>query len=124
MPTSQVPTMYFIGVTTARSSMMRVFPRWSEVLNLGARLEGYDAPIHAPPAIYREIVQHIKNDPLSLGAVITTHKIDLLAAAGDLFDDLDPLARLCGEVDVMGKSEGKLVGYAVDPVASGIAWER
>jgi len=73
-----VPTMYFIGVTTTKSSIMRVFPKWSDILDLGAEIVGYDAPIHALPETYRSIIRHIKKDPLSMGALVTTHKIDLL----------------------------------------------
>ena len=29
------PTFYFIGVTTAQSSIMKVFPAWAEYLGLG-----------------------------------------------------------------------------------------
>jgi seryl-tRNA synthetase len=36
--------------------------------------------------------------PLSMGALVTTHKIDLLDAAYEMFDCLDPNAELCGEV--------------------------
>src|SRR5215216_6426506 len=85
-----VPTMYFIGVTTTQSSIMKVFPQWSNLLNLSAHIEGYDAPIHASAEIYRAIVRHIKQDPLSMGALVTTNKIDLLNASGDMFDFLDP----------------------------------
>lgn len=120
--TRSVPTMYFIGVTTAHSSIMRVFPRWSEILGLGAQIVGYDAPIHAPAETYRAIVEHIKNDPLSLGALITTHKIDLLDASIDLFDDLDPYAELCGEISCITKRDGRLEGFAKDPISSGLAW--
>ena len=28
------PTIYFIGVTTGSSSIMKVFPRWAEALGL------------------------------------------------------------------------------------------
>lgn len=87
--TRTAPTMYFVGVTTKQSSIMNVFPKWSAILGLGAELVGYDAPLHASDDVYRAIVQHIKDDPLSLGALVTTHKIDLLAAARDLFDYLD-----------------------------------
>lgn len=118
-----VPTMYFIGVTTTKSSIMKVFPLWSNILNLGAQIEGYDAPIHAPTENYRTIVRHIKEDPLSLGALVTTHKIDLLDATRDMFDYLDPHAQLCGEVSSISKSEGKLLGHAIDPISSGLAWE-
>ncbi|MEM7031550.1 MAG: shikimate dehydrogenase, partial [Chloroflexota bacterium] len=58
-------------------------------------------------------------DPLSLGALVTTHKINVLKAATDLFDDLTPDADLCGEVSSIYKREGKLIGHAVDPVNSG-----
>lgn len=118
-----VPTMYFVGVTTAQSSIMKVFPQWSKILNLGAQIEGYDAPIHAPAENYRAIVRHIKEDPLSMGALVTTHKIDLLDATRDMFDYLDPYAQLCGEVSSISKSDGKLLGHAIDPISCGLAWE-
>jgi shikimate dehydrogenase len=118
-----VPTMYFVGVTTTRSSIMKIFPKWSEILGLGARLVGYDAEPHAPAETYRAIVQHIKDDPLAAGALVTTHKIDLLTAARDLFDYLDPYAELCGEVSSVSKRDGRLEGHAKDPITSGLAWE-
>lgn len=118
-----VPTMYFIGVTTAKSSIMKVFPKWSDILKLGAQIEGYDALIHAPAEDYRAIVRHIKEDPLSMGALVTTHKIDLLDATRDMFDYLDPHAQFCGEVSSISKLDGKLVGHAIDPISSGLAWE-
>jgi shikimate 5-dehydrogenase len=89
------PTFYFIGVTTAKSSIMRVFPAWARHLGLkDAVLKGIDFPLHAEPNAYREAVAFIKNDPLSLGALVTTHKIDLFNAARDLFDVIDPHALL------------------------------
>ena len=82
------PTLYFIGVTTAKSSIMKVFPAWARHLGLNdAVIEGIDFPLHADPAAYREAVAFIKDDPLSLGALVTTHKIDLFKACRDLFDD-------------------------------------
>ncbi|MEB2288536.1 MAG: shikimate dehydrogenase [Anaerolineae bacterium] len=119
----RVPTMYFIGVTTRQSSIMKVFPRWSDVLGLGAQIDGYDAPLHAPAEHYRAIVEHIKHDPLSMGALVTTHKIDLLEATRDLFDYLDPYAELCGEISCISKRDGVLRGHAKDPITSGLAWE-
>ncbi len=119
----QVPTMYFIGVTTGKSSIMKVFPKWSDILGLGAQIVGYDALIHGPAEVYCSIVQHIKADPLSMGALVTTHKIDLLHAARELFDYLDPHAQLCGEVSSISKRDGRLEGHAIDPISSGLAWE-
>ena len=81
------PTMYFIGVTTTQSSIMRLFPIWAEALGLkDACIKGIDISIHAPEEDYRRTVEFIKNDPLSLGALVTTHKIDLYNACKDLFD--------------------------------------
>lgn len=117
-----VPTLYFVGVTTGGSSIQRVFPSWAAELGLqDARLQGVDVPLGADPAVYRRIIEFIANDPLSLGAQVTTHKIDLLHAAGDLFDELGPLATLMGEVSCVVKRDGRLIGRAKDPITSGLA---
>jgi len=117
------PTMYFIGVTTAQSSIMKVFPRWAKVLGLNAVIKGIDIGIHAPAEDYRHAVDFIKNDPLSLGALVTTHKLDLLTAARDMFDSLDYYAELLSEVSSISKQEGKLWGHAKDPISSGLSLE-
>ena len=88
-----VPTFYFIGVTTGKSSIMKVFPLWMKLLGReDVVIEGVDCKIHDDPKAYRQAVAQIKYDPLSLGALVTTHKIDLLTAARDMFDYLDPYA--------------------------------
>lgn len=119
-----VPTFYFIGVTTGKSSSMQVFPRWMDVLGLDVHIAGIDVPLHAPASTYRAIVEHIKSDPMVRGGLVTTHKIDLLAATRDLFDELDANAELCAEVSCIAKRDGKLLGYAKDPISSGKSWEH
>jgi shikimate 5-dehydrogenase len=115
-----VPTFYFIGVTTGKSSINKVFPLWMKVLGRPeVVLEGMDCKIHDVPEVYREKVAQIKYDPLSLGALVTTHKIDLLTAARDLFDYLDPYALITDEVSSISKRDGKLEGHAKDPITSG-----
>jgi shikimate 5-dehydrogenase len=117
-----LPTMYFIGVSTGGSSILRLFPVWAGILGLRpAQLVGVDAAIHADPKVYRRAVAQIRFDPLSLGALVTTHKLDLLAATRDLFDELDPNAELCNEVSNLAKHDGRLIGYAKDPVTAGRA---
>jgi shikimate 5-dehydrogenase len=121
---AEKPTFYFVGVTTSRSSIMKVFPRWAEHLNLGdVGFRGIDCAIHDEPQTYRRVVAFLKNDPLSLGAVVTTHKIDLLSAARDIFDELGPCAEILGEVSCISKRDGRLVGKAMDPITSGLALE-
>nr|HMN27598.1 shikimate dehydrogenase [Caldilineaceae bacterium] len=122
-----VPTFYFIGVSTAQSSMNRIFPLWMAALGRPeVELAGYDCQLHDEPARYRQIAGQIKHDPLSLGGLVTTHKLDLLAAARDLFDELDPYAQTLDEVSCLVKTRDqemgdKLHGYALDPVADGRA---
>jgi len=117
-----VRTFYFIGVTTGGSSIRRVFPLWADELGLGeVLLVGIDLPLHAPAGQYRTVTDFIKNDPLSLGALVTTHKLDLFEAAGDLFDDIDPLATLMHEVSSISKRDGRLIAHAKDPISSGLA---
>ena len=100
---------------------MTIFPRWADYLGIaGAQIEGVDFPIHADPAHYREIVNFIKSDPLSRGALVTTHKIDLFAACRDLFDEIDRHALLMGETSCISKRDGKLVCHAKDPISSGL----
>jgi shikimate 5-dehydrogenase len=118
--TKSVPTFYFIGVTTGKSSIMKVFPLWMKVLGReDVVMEGVDCKIHDEPESYRKAVAQIKYDPLSLGALVTTHKIDLLTAARDMFEYLDPYAVITSEVSSISKLEGRLEGHAKDPLTSG-----
>ncbi|TXK77192.1 shikimate dehydrogenase [Paenibacillus sp. N3.4] len=118
------PTMYFIGVTTSQSAIMHVFPLWAQALGLqDVVIKGIDIELQAEPEIYRKVVQFIKEDELSLGALVTTHKLALFAAAHDLFDYLDVYALAFQELSSISKKEGKLEGYAKDPISSGLAME-
>lgn len=117
------PTIYFIGVTTGKSSIMKVFPRWAKALNLNAVIKGIDFHPHSDPEAYREAVQFIKEDPLSLGALVTTHKIDLYNSCKDLFDYIDPFATQLGEISCISKLNGSFRAHAKDPISSGLALE-
>ena len=120
---AKVPTFYFIGVTTGQSSIMRVFPKWAEALGLNAVMKGIDLPLHAPAEMYREVTEFLKNDPLSLGALVTTHKLDLFHACRDMFDYVDPFAQQLEEVSSLSKKDGKFCAHAKDPISSGLALE-
>jgi shikimate 5-dehydrogenase len=124
--TSQsVPTMYFFGVTTGQSASRKMFPAWAAILGLNeAQLVGVDLPIDAPAAQYRQAVGQIKADPLSLGALVTTHKLNVLQAARDYFDELTADANLCREVSCIYKENGRLIGHASDPTTSGQAMQH
>lgn len=56
----------------------------------------------------------------ALGALVTSHQINLLDAARDRFDYLDPYARIRGEVSGISKAGVLLAGRAKDPITSGM----
>jgi len=114
--------MYFIGVTTRQSSINAVFPLWAERLGLGdCALRGLDFSVGGDPAGLRAAVGFIKHDPLSLGALITTHKLTVGHACREQFDVIEPLSRSLGEISSLYKRAGRLHGRTVDPWTSGYA---
>jgi shikimate 5-dehydrogenase len=115
-----VPTFYFIGVTTSNSAILNVFPRWMEILGQpDIVITGIDHPIGDDPENYRATIAQIKHDPLSLGGLVTTHKINLLSAGRDLFDELHDSSLHLGEVSCISKRNGKLIGHAKDLISGG-----
>lgn len=116
------PTFYFIGVTTGQSSINRVFPLWTEALGRpDVVLEGIDCKLNDDPENYRRAVAQIKYDEMSLGGLVTAHKINLLNAARDMFDYLDPYAEMTGEISSISKRDGRLEGHAKDPITGGLS---
>jgi len=117
-------TFYFIGVTTTKSSIMNLFPLWmKEIGHPDTVIEGIDLKIHDEIEPYRDAVAQIKYDEKSVGALITTHKIDLYNAAKDLFDYFDPYAESLGEISCISKNKGTLEGHAKDPISSGLSFD-
>lgn len=117
------PTFYFIGVTTTKSSIMKVFPAWAQHLGLDAVMKGIDLPLNDDPENYRRVVSFLKGDPLSLGGLVTSHKVNLLKASKDLFDELDPYAQKLHEVSSISKRGDRLIGHAKDPITVGVSLE-
>ncbi|MFN8442539.1 MAG: shikimate dehydrogenase [Caldilineaceae bacterium] len=100
---------------------MRIFPRWMEVLGRPeVVIEGIDHRLHDDPEAYRTTVAQIKEDPLCIGGLVTTHKMDLYAATHDLFDGFDNFAQLTHELSCISKHDGRLKGHALDPITAGI----
>lgn len=114
----------FVGVTTAGSTIRRLFPLWAEHLGIDASIEGYDLPLTASREAYRQCVAAIRDDPRVRGALVTTHKTWILEHAADQFDVIDDHARQCREVSCISKRDGLLLGSAKDPITSRLAFER
>ncbi|MFA5015039.1 MAG: shikimate dehydrogenase [Actinomycetota bacterium] len=121
----QNPTFYFIGVTTSKSSIMKIFPLWmNELGKQEISIEGMDLKIHDDAENYRQAVAQIKYDHNSIGSLVTTHKMDLYSAAEDMFDYFDDYAKLLMEISSISKNNGKLEGHAKDPISSGLSLEH
>jgi shikimate 5-dehydrogenase len=61
---------------------------------------------------------------LSLGGLVTTHKVNLLKASRDLFDALDPYAETLHEISSISKRGDRLIGHAKDPITAGARSRR
>ena len=123
LPPAKVPTFYFVGVSTTQSSIMKVFPAWAKQLGISQTIKGIDCKPSSDREVYRSIVNFLREDKLSLGSLVTTHKLDLLEAARDLFDSLDPYALQLAEVSSISKRDGLLRGHATDHIASGLSFD-
>lgn len=113
--------MLFFGVRTAGSLSMRLFPYWVAAMGADAMLEGVDLPLRASDECYRQAVLRLKEDRMTRGALVTSHKINIVRAARDLIDQLTPEAQLCGEVSALYKRGDAVWGHACDPANCGYA---
>ena len=112
-------------MSTGGSLALELFPLWLKTLGLPeTAIQGHDIPVRGPRDAFREIVRRIREESRTVGALVTTHKMDILAAAEDLFDSLDPYARAFREVSGIAKRGGELHGSAKDPFSSGLALEH
>jgi shikimate 5-dehydrogenase len=114
--------MYFLGVTTAQSSIHKIFPLWAALAGVeDAALRGIDIPVDAEPAQYRAAVCAILDDPDCAGGLVTTHKVGVFTHARDLFTDFDRDAETLGEVNCIVRRPGILGGLATDTLTAGLA---
>jgi shikimate 5-dehydrogenase len=115
----------FVGVSTSNSSIIKIFPKWMKELGrLDIRIQGIDHALHDSRDKYRETVQRIKDDPFCLGALVTTHKMDLYAATSDLFDEIGEFGRLTREISAISKRGNFLIGNALDPLTCGLSLDE
>jgi shikimate 5-dehydrogenase len=114
--------MYFLGVTTGKSAIHKIFPRWTALAGIpNAVLRGIDIPIDAPPAMHRSAIRAIIEDPDAAGGLVTTHKVSVFARARDLFTGFDRDAETLGEVNCIVRRPGVLNGLATDTLTAGLA---
>ena len=116
--------MVFIGVSTSGSSIMKIFPQWSDILGINCDIIGIDLPLRAPADSYRRALTDIIADSAVRGALITAHKIDFLHACRDMLDELDHYATICDEVSCIIKRGRRLLGFAKDPISSALALDH
>jgi shikimate 5-dehydrogenase len=98
---------------------------WMDALGVeDACLVGLDFSLNDDPARYRAAVEHIKYDPFSLGALVTSHKLNVMRAAKDLFDSTDEFAGVLSEVSCIYKRDGQLIAAAKDAITSGLTLDQ
>ncbi len=119
------PTLYFIGVTTGQSSIMKVFPKWADALGLkDAVIKGIDFAPHSSAEEYREAVTFIKNDPFSLGRSSPLIKSTCSTPARTYLNMWILMPRDWEKSLPFPKKDGKLCAHAKDLISSGLALEN
>lgn len=113
-----VQRLYFVGVSTAASGIMAIFPAWAQALGLSAEMHGVDLPVQARPDDVRAVVELLAVDPRAVGALVTTHKAAVWEAASGRFAELDPWAQVCREISCIAVREQGLIGWAKDPITA------
>ncbi len=112
----------FIGVSTAQSSSVASFPKWMELLGRPeVKMEGVDFALDDEPERYRATLERMRSREDVLGGLVTSHKISLVEAGRDLFDELTPFAEMLGEVSCIYKRDSRLIGETMDAHAGGAA---
>jgi len=115
----RMSTIQFIGVSTGGSLIHTAFPRWARVLGLEASVVGVDVPRGSGAERLRAALAAMRADEDCLGAVVTSWKSVLYRSAANAFDELDPVAVDCGEVNAVRHANGRLLGFARDPISVG-----
>lgn len=110
--------LYFVGVSTAGSSIMTIFPAFVAALGLDAEIRGIDLPVDAPAGRVRDALAALRADQDAAGALVTTHKAAVYDHGRDWFDELDDWARLCREVSCIAFRPDRVLGWAKDPITS------
>ncbi len=100
---------------------MQVFPEMGGASRSQGR--GDQSGIDLPPSMpslppIAMLSPSSSSDPLSRGALVTTHKIDLHAACHDLFDAVDPLCGTDGRNQLHFEAERQVWSrHAKDPIS-------
>jgi shikimate dehydrogenase len=111
-------TVWFIGVSTARSTINELLPAWAGFLGRRAVVRGRDVPLDAPASAYQAVLDELAAASRDVaGAVVTSHKVRLLDAARARFRQIDPLAEVLAEVSAIRPVDGGFDGFSRDAIA-------
>lgn len=122
---SDPTTLYIIGNGPARGEGMRWFEQWARKQRPGGvQAAALDLPPQPGREDYRKVVSRVQDEPGAVGALLASHRRELLAASRDQFADLTTEASLSGELSCLYKEDGQLVGHTTRPQAAGLALAR
>ena len=100
-------TIYFIGVTTGQSSIMKVFPRWAEALGLDAEIRGIDFVAECRPGkLQRGCRVHQRRSPLARRTGDDAQGLPTQGLARS-FRRARSLAATLGEISCISKRGGR-----------------
>jgi shikimate dehydrogenase len=114
-----VPEVLFVGMKTEGSLVHQAMPLWGSLLPSSLRVRGVSIDVGAPDERYVELLEEIRGDEGIEGAVVSVHKVRLLAAGRAQLAWLDPIALACEEVNAVRRAGSELRGYARDPISVG-----
>jgi shikimate 5-dehydrogenase len=107
-------TVWFLGVSTGQSAIHRLLPVWRDQLGVDATVVGRDLPLGPPAEAYLRFLDDLQNDDRAIGAIVTSHKVGLLEAAGTQFAAIEPVARLLGEANAIRRGPNGPEAFARD----------
>jgi len=109
----------FLGVSTGRSIIQKLFLPWAECLGRRMFLAPIDLPLKSADAEYRKFVEDVRAvDSEFSGALVTSHKASLFDAAADIFDVITDASARLGEIGMIYQRDGKLIGDANDAIST------
>lgn len=120
MARSRTRDLFFLGVSTGRSTIQSLFAPWADCLGHDMRLVTHDLPLRSSARDYRAFVESIRNrgGREVCGALVTSHKAAVYDSARDLFDRVSMPSERLGEIGMIYWDGDSLVGDANDAIST------
>lgn len=105
--------LYFIGVTSKHSLIVKILPDWAKSIDIKLNLINIDLPLLSDASEYHKAVCQIKNDKNAIGSVVISHKLQVYKHALELFEKVDAVSNLTKEIGTIVRRDSGLTGMAL-----------